>query len=139
MDCDAVAKKWIFRNVFLAKWSGVGNDRGFNRKFRIMGYAVIQTGGKQYRVKDGDVLEVEKLDLEAGAKTVFNEVLLVGEGDSVKIGTPYVAGASVEVEVLEQTKADKVVAFKFKRRKGYHRTVGHRQKLTRIRVVSVAA
>lgn len=104
-----------------------------------MGYAVIQTGGKQYRVKDGDVLEIEKLELEAGAKAIFNEVLLVGEGDSVKIGAPFVAGATVEAEVLEQTKADKVVAFKFKRRKGYHRTVGHRQKLTRIRITSVAA
>lgn len=104
-----------------------------------MAYAVIKTGGKQYRVKEGDVLEIEKLDLEPGSTAVFTDILLVGEGADVKIGAPYLTGAKVEANVVEQTKGDKVVAFKFKRRKGYHRTVGHRQKLTRIKIVSIAA
>lgn len=104
-----------------------------------MAYAVIQTGGKQYRVQDGDILEIEKLDLEPGAVASFEEVLLIGEGDSVVIGEPLVKGAKVEAKVVDQTKADKVVAFKFKRRKGYHRTVGHRQKLTKIQITAVKA
>ena len=102
-----------------------------------MSYAVIQTGGKQYRVSEGDILEVEKLDAEPGSAVVFNEVLLVGSGEAVRFGTPFLAGAAVRAEVVDQTKADKVVAFKFKRRKGYHRTVGHRQKLTEIKITTI--
>ena len=104
-----------------------------------MAYAIIQTGGQQHRVQQGDVIEVALLDAEVGSTTTFSEVLLVGEGDSVQIGTPLVAGASVVGKVVDQVKADKVVAFKFKRRKGYHRTVGHRQKLTAVEIQSIAA
>ncbi len=101
-----------------------------------MAYAVIKTGGRQYRVEQGDVIEVDKLELDTGATATF-EVLLAGEGDSVKVGTPLLEGAKVEAEVMEQAKGEKLVAFKFKRRKGYHRTVGHRQKLTRIKITGI--
>lgn len=104
-----------------------------------MAYAIIQTGGQQHRVQAGDIIEVALLDTEPGSTTTFSEVLLVGEGESVKIGTPLVQGASVTAEVVGDIKADKVVAFKFKRRKGYHRTVGHRQKLTKVEIKSIAA
>ena len=104
-----------------------------------MAYAVIQTGGKQYRVAEGDVIEIEKLDLEPGADAKFEEVLLVSNGDGLSIGAPLVTGAAVTAEILEQTKAPKVIAFKYKRRKGYHRTVGHRQKLTRVKVTAINA
>jgi large subunit ribosomal protein L21 len=103
----------------------------------FMTYAVIQTGGKQYRVAEGDVIEVEKLDLEPGADAKFEDVLLVSNGGGVSIGAPLVAGAAVTAEILEQTKAPKIVAFKFKRRKGYHRTVGHRRQLTRLKIKTI--
>lgn len=104
-----------------------------------MSYAIIQTGGKQYRVSEGDVLSVEKLDVEAGKETTFSDVLLVVSGDKVNLGTPLVSGASVKAEVVEQYKDDKVVAFKFKRRKGYHRTVGHRRQLTELKITKISA
>jgi ribosomal protein L21 len=104
-----------------------------------MAYAVIQTGGKQYRVAEGDVIEVEKLDVEAGAETKIEDVLLVSNGENLSIGAPLVQGASVTAEVLAQDKAEKVVAFKFKRRKGYHRTVGHRRQITRLKIKSITA
>jgi len=103
-----------------------------------MAYAVIQTGGKQYRVAEGDEIEVEKLDVETGKKTEFSEVLLVANGSSVTIGAPHVAGATVTAEVVDQFKDDKVIAFKFKRRKGYHRTVGHRRQLTKLKIESIS-
>jgi large subunit ribosomal protein L21 len=105
----------------------------------FMAYAVIQTGGKQYRVAEGDVIEVEKLDFEAGAEAKFEDVLLVSNGDSLSIGAPLVKGAAVTAEVVEQDKADKVIAYKFKRRKGYHRTVGHRRQITRLKIKSITA
>jgi large subunit ribosomal protein L21 len=104
----------------------------------FMAYAVIQTGGKQYRVAEGDEIEVEKLDVEAGKKAEFAEVLLVANGSSVTIGEPLVAGAKVTAEVVDQFKDDKVIAFKFKRRKGYHRTVGHRRQLTKLKIESIS-
>ncbi len=102
----------------------------------FMAYAVIQTGGKQYRVAEGDVVDVEKLDFEAGAEAKF-EALLVSDGTTLTIGAPLVAGAAVLAEVVEQFKDDKVIAYKFKRRKGYHRTVGHRRRLTRLKIKSI--
>jgi len=104
-----------------------------------MSYAIIQTGGKQYRVSEGDVLSVEKLDVEAGKETTFSDVLLVVNGDKVNLGTPLVSGASVKAEVVEQYKDDKVIAFKCKRRKGYHRTVGHRRQLTELKITKISA
>jgi large subunit ribosomal protein L21 len=104
-----------------------------------MSYAIIQTGGKQYRVSEGDVLSVEKLNVEAGKETTFSDVLLVVNGDKVNLGTPLVSGASVKAQVVEQYKDDKVIAFKFKRRKGYHRTVGHRRQLTELKITKISA
>jgi large subunit ribosomal protein L21 len=103
-----------------------------------MAYAVIQTGGKQYRVAEGDEIEVEKLDVEAGAKTVLSDVLLIADGSNVTIGEPLISGASVTAEVVDQFKDDKVIAFKFRRRKGYHRTVGHRRQLTKLKIESIS-
>ena len=102
-----------------------------------MSYAVIQTGGKQYRVAPGDLLDVEKLAVEPGDTMTFSEVLLAVDGDRVVIGAPYVENASVEAEVVDQHKDDKVVAYKFRRRKGYHRTVGHRRQLTQLKISSI--
>ena len=104
-----------------------------------MSYAIIQTGGKQYRVSEGDVLSVEKLATETGKEAVFNDVLLVVNGDQVNLGTPLVSGASVKAEVVDQYKDDKVIAFKFKRRKGYHRTVGHRRQLTELKITKISS
>ena len=104
-----------------------------------MAYAIIQTGGRQFRVQPGDVVDVELLGVEAGKKTTFDEVLLACDGDNVKIGDPLVAGAKVTAEVLEEKKGPKLVSYKFRRRKGYHRTVGHRQKLTRVKVSEIKA
>ena len=104
-----------------------------------MSYAIIQTGGKQYRVSEGDVLSVEKLDDEAGKETTFSDVLLVVNGDKINLGAPLITGASVKAEVVEQYKDEKVIAFKFKRRKGYHRTVGHRRQLTKLKITKISA
>lgn len=103
-----------------------------------MAYAIVKTGGKQYRVTEGDTLEVEKLDVAEGTETRLDEVLMVSGESGVSLGTPLVAGASVTAEVLEQAKAPKVIAYKFKRRKGYHRTVGHRRQLTRLKITSIS-
>ena len=102
-----------------------------------MAYAVIKTGGKQYRVQQGDKLDVEKLDAEVDSEIQFNDVLLVGEGDAIKVGEPTVAGASVTAKVLSQFRGPKGVAFKFKRRKGYHKTKGYRRSLTKLEVTSI--
>ena len=101
-----------------------------------MAYAIIQTGGKQYRVAEGDVIDVEKLDVEAG-KDASLEVLLFADGDNVKLGSPLLSGASVTAEVVDQHKGEKVIAYKYKRRKGYHRTVGHRRQLTKLKIKSI--
>lgn len=102
-----------------------------------MDYAVIRTGGKQYRVAPGDILRVEKLEAEPGARVELREVLVVRSGDEVRVGTPTVPGAAVSLEVLAQEKARKVLVFKKKRRKKYRRRYGHRQPLTRVRVAAI--
>ncbi len=101
-----------------------------------MMYAVIKTGGKQYRVAADDVLTVEKLAGEPGAKIEFGEVLMLG-GDSVKIGAPLVSGALVKAEVVEQTRGPKVIAFKKRRRKNSRRKRGHRQDLTTVKITEI--
>ena len=102
-------------------------------------YAVIETGGKQYRVKQGDELDVERLDGEAGAKIKLDRVLALSNGTDLTVGTPVVSGATVSAEIVDQHRGEKVINFKKKRRKGYHRKVGHRQELTRVRVESITA
>ncbi|HEX5281562.1 MAG TPA: 50S ribosomal protein L21 [Micropepsaceae bacterium] len=98
-------------------------------------YAVIRTGGKQYRVAPGDVLDIDKLPGDAGAAITFSEVLAT-DG---KLGAPLIGGASVAAEIVAQHRADKVVAFKKKRRKNTHRKRGHRQQLTRVKINSISA
>lgn len=102
-------------------------------------YAVLKTGGKQYKVARNDIFLVEKLSAEAGETVEFTEILLVG-GDTITVGAPLVAGASVRAEVLEQTKGPKVVSFKKRRRKhSSQRKRGHRQQLTRVKIVEILA
>ena len=103
-------------------------------------YAVIKTGGKQYRVGNGDVIKVERLAGEVGQKIAFDQVLMVGgEGDgAVQIGSPLVVGAQVTAEVLEQARAPKIIVFKKKRRKNYRRKRGHRQLQTVLRIRDIA-
>ncbi|MBS0409422.1 MAG: 50S ribosomal protein L21 [Proteobacteria bacterium] len=101
-------------------------------------YAVIKTGGKQYRVQAGDLLVVEKLDGEPGAKVAFDQVLMIGEGDAVTVGAPVVEGASVSATLVETRKGEKVKIFKKIRRQGYRRTRGHRQTETVLRVTALA-
>lgn len=101
-------------------------------------YAVIKTGGKQYRVQAGDVLVVEKLDGDVGAEVAFKDVLMVGEGADVTVGAPLIEGAVVNATLIETRKGEKVKIFKKIRRQGYRRTRGHRQFETVLRVTSVA-
>ncbi|MBI2897379.1 MAG: 50S ribosomal protein L21 [Deltaproteobacteria bacterium] len=99
-------------------------------------YAVIRTGGKQYRVAQGDAIRVEKLEGDVGS-TISFEPLLVGEGETVKIGQPLVTGAKVEAEIVAHGRGKKVIVFKLRRRKNYRRKIGHRQDYTQIRVKSI--
>lgn len=101
-------------------------------------YAIIRTGGKQYRVQEGDEVFVEKLALEDGARVQFDEVLAIGENDALELGRPLVEGARVEGEVLKQGKGKKIVIFKMKSKKGYRRKNGHRQPYTKVKITSVA-
>ena len=101
-------------------------------------FAVIKTGGKQYRASAGDTLKVEKLEADEGASVQFDEVLMVGEGDSVTIGKPFVDGGSVAAKVLKQDRSKKVEIVKFHRRQNYRRTKGHRQPYTLIEITDVS-
>ena len=101
-------------------------------------YAIIKTGGKQYRVQENDEFRVEKLDAQVGDKVVFDEVVAVG-GDELVVGTPFVEGYAVEAEVLEQGKADKVIIYKYKAKKDYRRKNGHRQPYTLVKVTGIGA
>lgn len=102
-----------------------------------MAYAVIKTGGKQYRVQEGDQLDVEKLDVEVDTEIEFTEVLLRGEGDSLTIGTPFIEGTGVRAKVIDQFRCAKEIAFKFKRRKGFHKTKGYRRHMTKLEITSI--
>ena len=102
-----------------------------------MAYAIIKTGGRQYRVTEGDTIDVDLLEGDAGRKMTFGDVLMHADGEKITHGSPSVSGASVTGEVVEQRKDKKVIAFKYRRRKGYHRTVGHRRKLTRVKITGV--
>ena len=102
-------------------------------------YAVIRTGGKQYRVASGEKLKVELLEAEVGAAIQFDQVLAVGEGEGVKLGAPLVSGASVKATVVSHGKADKVRIFKLRRRKHYKKSQGHRQQFTEVRIDDIVA
>jgi len=103
-----------------------------------MTYAIIKTGGRQFRVTEGGTLDVDLVDVELGKTATFSDVLMFVDGKNVTYGNPLISGAKVTAEVLEQRKDKKVVAFKYKRRKGYHRTVGHRRKLTRVKIKNIS-
>jgi large subunit ribosomal protein L21 len=102
-----------------------------------MAYAIFRSGGKQYRVSPGETIAVEKLEAAAGNTVTFGDVVFLADGDKITTGNPVIAGANVTGEVIEQFKDKKVVAYKYKRRKGYHRTVGHRRQLTRVKIKSI--
>lgn len=101
-------------------------------------YAIIETGGKQYKVEQGDVVFVEKLGVEEGETVTFDKVLVVG-GDDVKVGTPYVDGASVEASVVKNGKDKKIIVYKYKSKKGYHKKQGHRQPYTKVEIEAINA
>jgi large subunit ribosomal protein L21 len=100
-------------------------------------YAVIATGGKQLKVQEKDLVTIERLSGNAGDKISFTEVLAIGEGEGLKLGNPTVPSAKVEAEIVEQLRGPKLVAFKMKRRKGYRLKKGHRQELTKVRVLAI--
>lgn len=102
-------------------------------------YAVIKTGGKQYRVAPGAELKVESLVAEAGSTISFDEVLMVGEGEAIKIGAPFVAGASVKAEVIKHGRGDKIRIIKHRRRKHYHKEQGHRQNFTAVKIMEIVS
>ncbi len=102
-------------------------------------YAVVATGGKQYKVKEGDLLRVEKLDGEIGAEVNFDKVLMFSDGENVKIGQPDVDGVVVKGRIMAQGKQKKIIVFKYKRRKRYRRKQGHRQQYTAVMIDSIGA
>jgi len=103
-----------------------------------MTHAIFETGGKQYRVKEGDEIFIEKLDTDEDEKIKFDRVLAVLSEEDPKIGSPYVKGATVTAKIIKSGKSKKVIVFKMKKRKGYHRTQGHRQPYTKVEIVKIA-
>lgn len=97
-------------------------------------YAVVSAGGKQYKVQKGETLRIEKIPGEVGSKVVFDQVLMVADGESIRIGQPVIAKAAVQASIVEQDRAKKILIFKYKRRKRYRRKQGHRQPYTAIRI-----
>jgi large subunit ribosomal protein L21 len=120
----------------VAKWALVCQSARLFPSASCMAFAIIKTGGRQYRIAEGDTIDVDLLEGEAGKKIVLGDVLMHADGEQVTHGAP-VDGATVTCEIVEQRKDKKVIAFKFKRRKGYHRTVGHRRKLTRVKITGI--
>lgn len=102
-------------------------------------YAVLETGSKQYRVSAGDTLQIERLAVEAGKPFIFDRVLLVNAGGKVTVGAPTVTGATVVADVVKHMRGEKKLTFKMKRRKGYHKSIGHRQELTVVKVTEIKA
>lgn len=102
-------------------------------------YAIFTTGGKQYRVAEGDVIKIEKLDAEEGSNVDFDDVLMVGNGDDVKVGAPYVDGGKITALVRSQERAKKVEIVKFRRRKHHQKRTGHRQYITQVEITKISA
>ena len=102
-------------------------------------YAIIETGGKQYKVQEGDFVFVEKLEVEAGATVEIDKVLAVGDGAEVKFGAPYVEGAKVTAEAVKNGKDKKIIVYKYKPKKGYHKKQGHRQPYTKLEIKAINA
>ncbi len=97
-------------------------------------YAVIETGGKQYRVEEGQVIKVEKIDAQVGDEITFDKVLAVNPGDNLKVGTPLIQGATATAKVVRQDKAKKIIVFKYKAKKNYRKKTGHRQPYTQVKI-----
>lgn len=102
-------------------------------------YAIIKTGGKQYRVSKGDVLSIEKLTVDEGQEVIFEEVLCVGQGEQMNFGAPFVAGAKVTAKVVEHGKGEKILVFKYKAKSNYRRRQGHRQPFTKVVIENIEA
>ena len=102
-------------------------------------YAVLETGSKQYRVAAGDKLEIERLEIETGKPVTFDRILLVNNAGAVTVGSPTVAGATVAADVVAHKRGEKKLTFKMKRRKGYHKSIGHRQELTVVKITAINA
>jgi large subunit ribosomal protein L21 len=100
-------------------------------------YAVLETGSKQYRVAAGDTLEIERLAIEAGKPVTFDRVLMLSQDGKVTVGSPTITGASVAADVIEHIRGEKRLTFKMKRRKGYHKSIGHRQELTVVKIKEI--
>lgn len=101
-------------------------------------YAIIETGGKQYRIEKGDVIDVELLKDSDSGKVTFDRILFLNDGSGVKVGAPYVQGSTVSAEIVrEEVKGDKVIAYKYKKRKGFHKKKGHRQRYTQVRIKEI--
>jgi large subunit ribosomal protein L21 len=102
-------------------------------------FAVIRSGGKQYKVTEGETLDIELVDFpaEGEKKLTISDVLMVGNGDKFSLGNPLLSGASVGLELVEEVKGKKVIAYKYRRREGYHKTIGHRQKLSRVKITAI--
>src|SRR6266446_6458395 len=100
-------------------------------------YAILETGSKQYRVSAGDTLKIERLEVEAGQPVNFDRILLVNNEGKLSVGAPTVPNATVQADVVEHIRGDKKIAFKMKRRKGYHKTIGHRQELTVVKIKEI--
>jgi large subunit ribosomal protein L21 len=111
---------------------------GFELRWSTQMYAVIKTGGKQYRVCAGDKLKIEKLDAEIGSEVTFDQVLMIGEGADIKVGAPMLAGAMVKATVLNQARGDKIHIFKMRRRKHYRKSQGHRQYFTEVQIGGIS-
>ena len=102
-------------------------------------YAIIETGGKQYKVQDGDVIFIEKIEAEDNSNVVFDKVVAVGADDGIKLGAPYVDGATVEANVVKTGKAKKIIVYKMKPKKNYRRKQGHRQPYTKVQITAIKA
>jgi large subunit ribosomal protein L21 len=103
-------------------------------------FAVIRTGGKQYKVTEGETLDIELVDFpaEGEKKITISDVLMVGNGDKFSLGSPLLSGATVGLELVEEIKGKKVIAYKYRRREGYHKTIGHRQQLSRVKITKIS-
>ena len=112
-------------------------ERSLRTGFFIVTYAILETGSKQYRVSAGDTVQIERLEIEAGQPVTFDRVLLVNESGKLSVGSPTVSSASIVADVVEHIRGEKKVAYKMKRRKGFRKTIGHRQELTVIKIKEI--
>ena len=124
---------WMGNTVKISRFPG------FEYRWGTQMYAVIKTGGKQYRVCAGDKLKIEKLEAEIGSEVTFDQVLMIGDGDNVKVGGPMLAGAMVKATVLNQARGDKIHIFKMRRRKHYRKSQGHRQYFNEVQIGGITA